>query len=296
MSVRWQPLVISLLALWTISSCAHRETPPPPAPPKPAKIALALGAGAAKGFAHIGVLKILEANQIPIHLIVGTSAGSFVGSLYAFGYNAYRLQTLAIAVEKGEIIDWVIPDNGFIKGERLAEFVNRAVSNTALEQLKVPFYPVAADIVTGEEVVFGRGDTGTAVRASCSVPGVFRPVKIADRWFVDGGLVSPVPVEAARKFGGDIVIAVDISADVGGSRPETTVDTMLQSLNIMYSRLAVLQCSKADVLIKPKVGFIGSGDFAKRHEAIMEGEKAAFEALPKIKEIIERLRKEGRLP
>ncbi len=296
MSVRWQPLMIGLFALWTISSCAHRETPPPPAPPKPAKIALALGAGAAKGFAHIGVLKILEANQIPIHLIVGTSAGSFVGSLYAFGFNAYRLQTLAISVEKGEIIDWVIPDNGFIKGDRLAEFVNRAVGHTALEQLKVPFYPVATDIVTGEEVVFGRGDTGTAVRASCSVPGVFRPVKIGERWFVDGGLVSPVPVEAAKKFGGDVVIAVDISADIGGSRPETTVDTMLQSINIMYSRLAVLQCSKADVLIKPKVGFIGSGDFSKRHEAIMEGEKAAFAALPKIKEILDRLKKEGRLP
>lgn len=296
MSFRWKPWIMALMALFALSSCAHREIAPPAPPIKPAKIALALGAGAAKGFAHIGVLKILEANQIPIHLIFGTSAGSMVGSLYAFGYSAYRLQTLAIGIHKGEIIDWVIPDNGFIRGEKLADFVNRAVNDTPIEKLKIPFYPVATDIVTGEEVVFGRGDTGTAVRASCAVPGVFRPVRIGDRWYVDGGLVSPVPVEAARKYGADIVIAVDISAEIGQSRPETTIETILQSISIMYSRLAVLQSSRADVLIRPKVGFIGSSDFSKRHEAIMEGEKAAFEALPKIREIIDRLKKEGRLP
>lgn len=291
---RWLNILIGL----SLTACAHREPTPLPSPPplEPAKIALALGAGAAKGFAHIGVLKILEANQIPIHLIVGSSAGSMVGSLYAFGYSAYRLQTLAISVDKGEIIDWTLPDNGFIKGERLAEFVNRAVNHTPLEQMKIPFYPVATDIVTGEEVVFGRGDTGTAVRASCSVPGVFQPVKIGDRWFVDGGVVSPVPVEAARKFGGNIVIAVDITADRKGHRPEGTIDTILQSIHIMYSRLAVIQCHKADVLIQPKVGYIGSSDFSKRHEAILEGEKAALEALPKMKEILDRLKKERRLP
>lgn len=282
----------------TASSCAHREVQPPPPqpPPIPAKIAIALGAGAAKGFAHIGVLKILEANKIPIHLIVGTSAGSFVGSLYAYGYNAYQLQLLALSVEKGDILDFVIPDNGFIKGERLADYVNRTVKNTPLEKLPIPFYPVATDIQTGEEVVFGKGDTGTAVRASCSVPGVFRPVKIGDRLFVDGGVVSPVPVEAAKKYGADIVIAVDISSAVGGAKPENTIETLLQSANIMHFHLALQQCSRADVLIKPKVGTIASSDFSKRHEAIMEGEKAALEALPKIREIIDRLKKEGRLP
>jgi NTE family protein len=297
---RWKLIGLFLVILLASASCAHREIQPPAPlpspPPKPARIALALGAGAAKGFAHIGVLKILEANKIPIHLILGTSAGSFVGSLYAYGYNAYQLQLLALSVEKGDILDFVIPDNGFIKGERLADYVNRMVKNTPLEKLPTPFYPVATDIQSGEEVVFGKGDTGTAVRASCSVPGVFRPVKIGDRLFVDGGVVSPVPVEAAKKYGADIVLAVDITSDVGGAKPENTIETLLQSVNIMYSRLALLQCSRADVLIKPKVGTIASSDFSKRHEAIMEGEKAAFEALPKIKEIIERLKMEGRLP
>jgi NTE family protein len=293
----WAGLFI--LTLLLASSCAHKEVPAPPPipppPPKPARIGLVLGAGAAKGFAHIGVLKVLEAHQIPIHMIVGTSAGGFVGSFYAYGFNAFQLQALALSVERGDIIDLVIPENGFIQGIKLAEYVNKTLNNTPLERLNIPFYVVATDIQSGQEVVFGKGNTGAAVRASCAVPGVFRPVRIGDRFYVDGGVVSPVAVDAAKRFGADIVIAVDISSDVGGTGPENTVDTMLQAINIMYSQLANLQCSRADVIIKPRVGHIGSSDFSKRHEAILEGEKAATEALPKIQEIMERLKKEGRL-
>ena len=291
--------VFFILMLFLASSCAHKEVlappPVPPPPPKPAKIGLVLGAGAAKGFAHIGVLKVLEAHKIPIHMIVGTSAGSFVGSFYAYGFNAFQLQTLALSVERGDIIDLVIPENGFIQGIKLAEYVNKTLKNTPLERLNIPFYAVATDIQSGQEVVFGKGNTGAAVRASCAVPGVFRPVRIGDRFYVDGGVVSPVAVDAAKRFGADIVIAVDISSDVGSTRPENTVDTILQAINIMYSQLANLQCSRADVIIKPRVGHIGSSDFSKKHEAILEGEKAATEALPKIQEIMERLRKEGRI-
>ena len=288
-----------ILALLVASSCAHREVQPPPPPPspppRPAKIALVLGAGAAKGFAHIGVLKVFEIHKIPIHMIVGTSAGSFVGSFYAYGFSAFQLQTMALSVEKGDIADFIIPDNGFIQGIRLAEYVNKTLKNTPLEKLNIPFYAVATDIQNGEEVVFGKGNTGAAVRASCSVPGVFRPVKIGDRIYVDGGVVSPVAVDAAKRQGADIVIAVDISSDVGSTKPETTIDTILQAINIMYSQLANLQCSRADVLVKPKVGHIASSDFSRRHEAILEGEKAAADAIPKIAEILERLRQEGRL-
>jgi len=134
-----------------------------------------------------------------------------------------------------------------------------------------------------------------AVRASCSIPGVFRPVKIGERMYVDGGVVSPVAVEVAKTFGADIVIAVDISATSDRTQPENTVETILQSLNIMYSRLASIQLSKADVVIKPKVGHIGSADFSKKHEAILEGERAAMEALPQILKIVNQLRQEGRL-
>ena len=278
------PFLPSILLL---ASCAHREAAVPPPVPKTVKVALVLGAGASKGFAHIGVLKIMEANHIPLHLIVGTSVGSFVGSLYAYGYDSYNLQKLAFSIEKGDIVDLTVPDNGFIRGEKLEEYVNRAVRNTPLENLRIPFRAIAADIQSGNEFAFGKGNTGTAVRASCSIPGVFRPVRIADRTYVDGGVVSPVAVDAARRFGADVVIAVDISAGDGGLAPESTMETLLQSIGIMYAKLASLQLSRADVVIRPKVGHIGSSDFTKRHEAILEGEKAAQEALPAIKLAIE---------
>jgi NTE family protein len=287
-----------------LNACTLKEVQTPPVvqpppviqpPPKPAKIALVLGAGSSKGFAHIGVLKILESNKIPIHMIVGTSVGSVIGSLYAYGYDAFQLQKLSFSIEKGDIVDLTIPDNGFIKGEKLEEFVNKTLKYTPIEKLKIPFYAVATDIQSGQEIVFGRGNTGQAVRASCSIPGVFRPVKIGDKMYVDGGVVSPVAVDAAKRFGADIVIAVDISTEVEQTFPGNTVETILQSLNIMYSKLASVQLSQANVVIKPKVGYIGSADFSKRHEAILEGEKAALEALPKIMEIVTQLRIEGRL-
>ena len=263
--------------------------------PKPVKIALVLGAGALKGFAHIGVLKILESNKIPIHMIVGTSVGSAVGSLYASGYNAFELQKLSFSVEKSDIIDLAVPDNGFIKGERLEEFINRTLKNIPMERLKIPFYAVATDIESGEEVVFGRGNTGSAVRASCSIPGLFRPVKISGKMYVDGGVVSPVAVDAARRLGAEIVIAVDISSGVERMQPEGTVETLLQSVNIMYSKLASAQLAKADVVIRPQVGYIGPNDFSKRHEAILEGEKAAIRMLPQMMDLVAKLRQEGRL-
>ena len=290
-----------IFLILVITSCTLKEVPPVQVPPvvqplpKPAKIALVLGAGSSKGFAHIGVLKILESNKIPIHMIVGTSVGSAVGSLYAYGYNAFQLQKMSFSIEKGDVIDLTIPDNGFVKGEKLEEFINKTLKYTPIEKLKIPFYAVATDILNGQEIVFGKGNTGTAVRASCSIPGIFRPVKIADRMYVDGGVVSPVAVDAARRFGADIVIAVDISTSVERTIPENTIETILQSLNIMYSKLASIQLSHADVVIKPKVGHIGSSDFSKRHEAILEGEKAAIEALPKIMQIVTRLKEEGKL-
>jgi NTE family protein len=241
------------------------------------------------------VLKILESNKIPIHMIVGTSVGSAVGSLYASGYNAFELQKLSFSVEKSDIIDLAVPDNGFIKGERLEEFINRTLKNIPMERLKIPFYAVATDIESGEEVVFGRGNTGSAVRASCSIPGLFRPVKISGKMYVDGGVVSPVAVDAARRLGAEIVIAVDISSGVERMQPEGTVETLLQSVNIMYSKLASAQLAKADVVIRPQVGYIGPNDFSKRHEAILEGEKAAIRMLPQIMDLVAKLRQEGRL-
>jgi NTE family protein len=281
-----------LFVLIFIFSCAPKEIQPPS---RQAKVAVVLGAGASKGFAHIGVLKVLESNKIPVHMIVGTSAGSFVGSLYAYGFNAFELQKLSFALQKDDVVDLTIPDNGFIKGEKLEGYINYILRNTPIEKLRIPFYAVATDIQTGREVVFGSGNTGTAVRASCSIPGIFVPPVISGKMYVDGGVVSPVAVDAAKRYGADIVIAVDISSDVESAMPTGTIDTILQSIGIMYSKLSAIQLAKADVVIKPKVGYIGSSDFSKRHEAVLEGEKAAIEALPKILGIINKLKQEGRL-
>lgn len=280
-----------------ILACAPRDvvqTTPPPVT-QPARIAVVLGAGAARGFAHIGVLKVLETNQVPIHLIVGTSAGSLVGSIYASGVNAFQLQKIAMEIQKNDVIDYILPDNGFVRGKKLENFVNKTVKEQPLERLRIPFLAVTTDIVTGEETVFASGNTGWAIRASCSVPGVFQPVQIGKKTYVDGGVVSPVAVHAARRAGADVVIAVDISSGVGGTTPSGTIDTILQSIDIMYSRISAIQLKDADVVIKPRVTHIGSADFDKRAEAILEGEKAAVQALPQIKQIIGRLSQEGRL-
>lgn len=285
-----QLITIIVLAFLTFS-CTPKVFPPS----KPAKIAVVLGAGASKGFAHIGVLKVLESNRVPVHMIVGTSAGSFVGSLYAYGYNAFQLQELSFSLQRSDIIDFGIPDKGFIKGEALEEFINKKTENISIENMKIPFYAIATDIQNGRETIFSSGNTGTAVRASCSIPGVFRPVAIGDLLYADGGIVSPVAVDAAKQLGADVVIAVDISSDVDTTRPEGTIDMLLKAVTIMYSRIALTQLSHADIVIRPKVGYIGSSDFTKRHEAILEGEKAAMEVLPEIQNIIRNLIEEGRL-
>lgn len=289
-------IALAAFLLSAPAGCFWKEAPPPPVTVKPpAKVALVLGAGASRGFAHIGVLKILEANRVPIHLIVGTSAGSLVGSMYAYGFNAFQLQSLSFPVEKGDIIDLTVPDNGFIKGEKLEAYVNHMLKGTPIEKLRTRFYAVAADIQTGEEVVFASGNTGMAVRASCSIPGIFQPVKIGSRIYVDGGIVSPVAVDTARKMGADLVIAVDISLGVESPPPKTIMETIMQSVVIMYSKISQSQLERADVVVRPRVSHIGSTDFSKRHEAVLEGEKAALEAMPQVKAALEKLKAEGRL-
>lgn len=285
-------IILFASLLLVIGSCAPREVKPPL---KPAKVALVLGAGAAKGFAHIGVLKVLEANKIPVHMVVGTSAGSFVGALYAYGFSAFELQKLSFAIEKNDIIDLTVPDRGFLKGEKIEGYVNKILRETPMEKLRIPFYAVAADLQNGREMVFGSGNTGTAVRASCSIPGIFIPPVISGRMYVDGGVVSPVAVDAAKRLGADYVIAVNLSGEPDASVPSGTIEVILQSITIMYSRLSLPQLAKADIVISPKVGHLGSTDFAKRHEYVLEGEKAALLAMPKIQEGIARLKQSGRL-
>ncbi|MEI6206797.1 MAG: patatin-like phospholipase family protein [Desulfuromonadales bacterium] len=287
-------LCVAVCCSLIIFGCATAPAPQIPQQ-RPAKIALVLGAGASKGFAHVGVLKILETGRIPIHMIVGTSVGSFVGSLYANGYDAYALQKIALSLERSDVGELTIPDNGFLKGERLRDFINTKLRQAPAGKLKIPFYAVATDIKTGESVVFNTGNIGMAVQASCAIPGVFQPARFSGASYVDGGVVKPLAVDVARQYGADVVIAVDISSGIDSVVPTTTMETILKSIQIMYSRMSQVPITQADVVIKPVVGFVGSADFSHRNEAIMEGEKAALAAMPQISALLEKLRREGRL-
>jgi NTE family protein len=275
-----------VLAALLLCGCASK--PPAPSTPvlKPVKIGLALGGGAARGFAHIGVIKVLEAQGLAPDFIAGTSAGAVVGALYAAGSDGFELQKLAHRLDEAKISDWSLPDRGVLKGELLQQFVNEAVAQRPIEGLKKPLAVVATDLQSGESIVFRTGNTGMAVRASATVPGVFRPVAINGHEYVDGGLSSLIPVRAARQMGADVVIAVDIGARPGGQPVRGTFDILLQTFTIMGQNLARFELKDADVVIRPQVDGFGSTDFLARHDAILEGEKAAQAALPQIREAI----------
>lgn len=246
-------------------------------------MALVLGGGAARGFAHIGVIKVLESQNIYPDMIVGTSAGSVVGALYASGMNAFELQRAALALEESMLSDWTIGNRGVLKGEALANYVNRQVQGRPIEKLNRPFAVVATDVRSGEPVVFQRGDTGTAVRASSAVPGIFTPVKIGDREYVDGGLTHPVPAAVARRLGAQVVIAVDISARPRNQELSGTIDVLLQTFTIMGNRVSEYELTQADIVIRPELANIKGTDFASRNVAILEGERATQAALAGIR-------------
>jgi NTE family protein len=251
--------------------------------PTPVRIGLALGGGAAKGFAHIGVIKMLEANGIRVDVVAGTSAGSVVGAMYAGGMDAFALQEQAVALDEDRIRDVRLFSGGLVQGQALQDYVNATLKNRPIEKLRKPFAAVATQLETGRRTVFTRGNAGQAVRASSSIPGVFEPVKIGRATYVDGGVVSPVPVDAARQLGADVVIAVDISTKVDGKAPGSLLGTVNQSITIMGQKLGEQELARADVVIRPKVNDIGPADFERKGAAILEGERAALAALPQIR-------------
>ena len=262
--------------------------PVPVQPPRNIKVALVLGGGAARGFAHIGVIKALEAQGIFPDMVVGTSAGSLVGALYAAGNNGFALQKLAMEMDEAAISDWSVPlfaqSSGVIKGEAVQLYVNRAVNNQPIEKLKIPFGAVATDLHTGQAILFRRGNTGAAVRASSAVPGVFQPMKIGGATYVDGGLVSPVPVSFARKMGADFVIAVNISVQPEAQPASGTLEILLQTFAIMGQSLNQYELRDADVVIRPELATMKGNDFQQRNVAIMAGERAATMQMGEIKQ------------
>src|SRR6266705_2695485 len=283
---RLVPAAVVLAIGLAIAGCASLPLPPPEHPPRAEPlvltgktdrplIAFVLGGGGARGFAHVGVLKVLDDAGIRADLVVGTSAGGLVGAFYAGG------------IRNEQLVDFVFPNRGFIEGERLQTYIDQALHGRLIEQLDIPFAAVATELRTGGLAAFTRGDTGMAVRASCSVPVVFQPTAIEGREYVDGALVSPVPVKVARGFGAELIIAVDVSRQPADRKElDSTLAMLSHAFVVMEHALAQEETKLADVVIRPDLATVPVTDLAARGQAITAGEEAARAALPQIRRLI----------
>jgi len=259
------------------------ELVPPPKPMRPPRVALALGGGAARGFAHIGVIEVLEENGIHPDIVTGTSAGSFVAAMYAAGRTGKELETIALNLDESRLTDWAFPGRGMIRGTALADYIREQVGNRTFDQMKIPLGIVATDLDSGKPILFRRGDVGTAVRASSAVPAVFTPVKIGTHEYVDGGLTSPVPVRSARDMGADVIIAVDISQLPDGGATGDALHMLLQTFSIMSRSINELELKEAEIVLHPKLTGVAGTDFTVRKKNIEAGREAALAALPAIR-------------
>ena len=287
--------IAAICAAAMLAACASRppqaEIPVPSAPPivqRLPRIGLALGGGAARGFAHVGVIQVLEEAGVRPDLVVGTSAGSLVAALYASGRDGRQLQQAAETMEEAAFTDWTLPifHRGMLRGEALARFVNANVGGRPIERMPLPLGIVATNLATGAGVLFQRGDTGSAVRASSAVPAVFLPVKIGDQEYVDGGLVAPTPVRYARQMGAELVIAVDISSAPEGNPSGDPIQILLQTFAIMGKSINGYELRDADVVVRPALAGLGSADFSARRRAIEAGRAAMQRLLPQLKAAI----------
>jgi len=292
-------LVAVLLLALAGCSTAPPLAPTPVTPPggveqqrRPPRLGLVLGGGAARGFAHVGVIQVLERNGIRPDLVVGTSAGSLVAALYASGMDGAALERAALSMDEATLTDWMLPllSRGMLRGEALARYVRQAVGGRLLQDMSPPLGVLATDLANGQGVLFRRGDAAQAVRASSAVPGVFAPVAIAGREYVDGGLVAPVPVSQARAMGAEVVLAVDISADPQGNDASGMLGLLLQTTAIMGQSINRYELASAEVVLRPALSGVGSADFASRQRSIEAGRAAMQAALPRLKAEMAKLR------
>ena len=283
---------LTVSSVLILSACPSNTSPVNPPrhntqitpPPKPqAVVALALGGGASKGFAHIGIIKALKQNGIPVKIITGTSAGAIVGSLYASGASPDRLELEAEILGSTDLVDLTLSTSGFIKGQKLQDYINRKVGNRPIQDFPIKF-AAATDFESSKAVAFNRGNAGQAVRASAAIPNVFQPVLIGGRRYVDGGLTQPVPVSAAKKQGANFIIAVDISDRPSKNLKQGFFSYLDQSINVMSQSALQHELSQANVIIHPQVLDLGAvGGFSQKQRAIAEGERAAKAAIPEIR-------------
>jgi NTE family protein len=254
------------------------------------KIALVLGGGSAKGFAHVGVIRALEQEKIPIHIIVGTSVGSLIGGIYASNPESFQLEWTAFKIDRNDILDPSLVHSKFgpVQGVRLESFVEQAVKIKRIEDTKIPFYPIATDLNTGETIVLEKGSIAKAVRASSSIPGIFVPVTFDNRTLVDGGVTNNIACDVAKNKGADIVIAVNISRDIKETNINSLIDIVGQSAAIMMHEASKSKLKYADVVIEPNTKGVSMFDFSQKKYLMDEGIRAAKQSIPKIRELMAR--------
>lgn len=292
--------IIAIAGLTLLSAC--QKVPPVTVPrttvqvpqgpaPKP-KIALVLGGGAARGFAHVGVIRALEQEKIPIDMVVGTSVGGLIGAIYAADVSSFDLEWTAFQLEKDDLFDFgvmtAVTGMGFAKGDKLEAWVKSHIKTANIENMKIPFAAVATDLNWGHEVVLDKGSVARAIRASAAIPGVFQPVQHQGKILVDGGVVDNIPISVAKAKGADIVIAVDISANLGNTNITNLVGVTLQATSIMFALNVEHAKKDADILITPTgIGDVGMLDFTQKKRCMQAGIDATQKAMPNIRKVID---------
>jgi NTE family protein len=255
---------------------------------KDPKVALVLSGGSARGFAHVGVIRVLEQEKIPIHMIVGTSVGSLIGGLYASNPDSFQLEWAAFKIDKNDILDLSLISSkmGPVQGARLENFVEQYAKAKRIEETKIPFFPVATDLNSGETVTLEKGSLSKAVRASSSIPGIFVPVSFGSRTLVDGGVTNNLACDIARQKGADVVIAVNLQRDVKNTDIASLIDVIGQSVNIMVHEATKAKTRFADVVIEPDTRGVTLFDFSQKKILMEEGMKATRAALPAIRRLL----------
>jgi NTE family protein len=270
---------------------------------KAPKVGLALGSGAARGLAHIGVLKALKEAAIPVDIVAGTSMGAVIGACYAKEGDIATVEDIALKTGWTEVARLLDPHfgslrKGLIRGQRIEELLCSLIGDVEFRDLRMPFATVATDVNTGEEVVIREGSVIEAVRASISIPGVFVPVTLEAKCLVDGGIIDPVPVNVLRDMGAKFIVAVNVLAEPQKRKPlslskkgrmpgtRNILDTLIQSIYIMEYEIIKARVLKADVIISPDVSRIEAFEFHKGEETILAGYEAARKALPKLQRLV----------
>jgi NTE family protein len=252
------------------------------------KVGLALGGGFARGIAHVGILGALEKHDIPVDCIAGTSVGALIGAMYAAGTPLGAMERQAAETHFTDFGKWTISWLGFASNARIGDYLHRASPVQQFAEMRIPLAIVATDLGTGEPVHFTQGDVVPPLRASCAYPGLFLPVEHQGRVLVDGFLAAPVPVEAAKQMGADIVLAVYLDSAANNDKPDNLIEIIGRSFAIMQRHANRNWRAKADVVLEPVVSQFAWDDFGRTAELLAAGEAAVTEALPAIRALLAR--------